>query len=722
MPRLLDAPPLSALVALALALPPATTRGQGETIPVVTLTRDGPDRRVDLGRPFYLAGAADPRTTSVRAAFVRYSYPALGIKWAADPDRCRAIISELEASEARDVASWFAEHVPETTHLPAEWARPESQEGAAQFRILVSQPGFFRPGASFCVFLFEAREENVDASHRVRLRLEEHGRAVARCRAELWAPGSPLAEASERLHGPECRSPAGSEACAELSALLTRSERSCGPAALPGLERDLRAIAAEELAHSSLGAAAQAARVEAVWEGVLSRLPAVAEARHQPPNLSGWRHVYRPEAAVPIEVPVRDAGLGTLVAELLVHHGRLARARSSTGGWSYLSADGKVAIERLELPFDDLPMRATGRAAGASEGEGARVMVPLEARPSALRLPDSTLSLGDLLDFAAGRIEHGGRRLPIDRLFEALFSGTGQAPENQEAFEAVRAVAAQVSRLHRVAERGWLASGERAPAHPSGAAAYIDAALGRWLRHLLRGRDELFAAGFRTAHRMSHTPAAAAPAWPGFERFAEGDPLDVLEWELRSFVDAWSEWREVEATIGLRFTKLDVAARPVALVLPPVTVNEFHTAYFTPVVGYGLIPLRGGESTFMPFAGVQLFLFPNPVDEPMWTHGAQDWYRFLGAQIAVGLPAPSYGPDERFSGRPLLLGLVAHVLPYATLSANLALVDVRHSRLPGEVSQREVYPFFGAALQGNLFDLIRAQLGKSTASVVGAAK
>jgi hypothetical protein len=149
-----------ALVLSSCLLAASTTfSARGADIQVVTLTTDGPNKSLPLGEAFYLAGSATaPDVVRAHAVIVRVSWPFLGLggpdtgacgrlqKERGVPANLGQVTGQVDAG-----ALWPGTAEPEPTLVPEPWKRSGAED---QYKILVPSGPFFRPGASYCLYVF----------------------------------------------------------------------------------------------------------------------------------------------------------------------------------------------------------------------------------------------------------------------------------------------------------------------------------------------------------------------------------------------------------------------------------------------------------------------------------------------------------------------------------------------------------------------------------------
>jgi len=154
------------------------------------------------------------------------------------------------------------------------------------------------------------------------------------------------------------------------------------------------------------------------------------------------------------------------------------------------------------------------------------------------------------------------------------------------------------------------------------------------------------------------------------------------------------------------------------------SVSAGVTQHVTPSVGIALAT-RPDQAIAIPYGGIKVYPWPNPVDEPMWSNGSIDLRRAFALEIGLGVQPKELGQDGRFSGPgggtipPVLIGAALQLLPYSTISAGVVLLEARRSTLSLETPR--LYPSFyvGASIDANVFDAIAAVFASGRKSSTG---
>ena len=135
-------------------------------------------------------------------------------------------------------------------------------------------------------------------------------------------------------------------------------------------------------------------------------------------------------------------------------------------------------------------------------------------------------------------------------------------------------------------------------------------------------------------------------------------------------------------------------------------------AYVTPVIGYAQI--ASPDDWFsIPYIGAQVHWFPNPVNDPMWSHGLTDIKRAIALELGVATKASNFGPDNRYRGvfgLPVPVAAIAvHLIPYTSISAGAAFLERRQTVLATEDPQFRLSFYIGLSVHANVPDLLKKQ-------------
>jgi len=195
---------------------------------------------------------------------------------------------------------------------------------------------------------------------------------------------------------------------------------------------------------------------------------------------------------------------------------------------------------------------------------------------------------------------------------------------------------------------------------------------------------------------------------------ASGRGPEMLLVKTSDYVAALKAWDPELAKVKEILASSNIVAVDVSLGLNPRT---WIFSFITPTVGYATT----ADSFGIPTLALQLYLFPNSADEPMWTNGVRDLRRVLSVELGVAPKTKQFGPDDRYSGPgelpPLLAGVGVHLIPYTTLSGGALFVDAKRTTLAAERAELHPLFYFSASVQTNVPDIISALVsGKVTAT------
>jgi hypothetical protein len=153
-----------------------------------------------------------------------------------------------------------------------------------------------------------------------------------------------------------------------------------------------------------------------------------------------------------------------------------------------------------------------------------------------------------------------------------------------------------------------------------------------------------------------------------------------------------------------------------------MTQKTFFTSYVTPIVGYADFATTN-QSFWEPYVGIQVYLFPNPVDEPMWTNGKSDFRRLFSLELGACTQGGTFGPQSRYTTMngvpPVFAGLAAQPIPYVTASIGGALLGTKSNELPQAATSVVGSLYFGLSVQANVPDTVRSLSSSSTTTTGG---
>ncbi|CAN93362.1 hypothetical protein predicted by Glimmer/Critica [Sorangium cellulosum So ce56] len=701
------------LVALALAASPrSATAGE---IPTVTLTQAGPDQEMPLGSSFYIAGTLGaPSVDKVHLVFVRHSYGALGsnVHLYERPDNCAAVRSALSTIRG-DV---FSPPRSGVVNIGEIWSPPANgtvadrtnyqglRDGHAalvvppwerapgtkdnEFKILIPKSEFFRPSARYCLLGYEISK--------LPKRDGEIRKALSRFGLE-WPACEAKATEEERA------------ACQKDT--LARLDEAVGKA-VKGLNEDARKKAVETVRAELFPTAEHLANAPRRVAQLARRWEDLAIKKYDFPD-------YRPIATDP---------LAGLAVALLARHGRGIQSFPDPAAKRirFFTDDVQISVNHLGL-FDTFDRARV--AADLTPGKpGKHPPIPFD--PKTVFLPDSNVSFLDVLQLSQGKVLAGGAYVPMkeipDRVLRpALEAGSGSVPTEDKLME-IAALHDWLDRVHAALVRAWkaraeqAAAGASAPPPPDLSAQFIYASLGRWLDQVLGpcSDDLRRAAADRRAPSCSAGVSAVAPTWPGYDTPRE-NPLGYVVVQLASYLESARTWTQKTAELAEHLKQLSSTPLRTATIdlRVGVTAETWVFHYLTPTVGWSHLSALPG-AVWINYLGVQLYLWPNPVDEPMWSNGWSDVNRLFGLEVGVGLSKGPFGPEGRYGGLagsnlpPIFAGLALQPLPYVTASAGASFLGKRSSTLTQETQDAYVSPYVGLSVQANIPDFVAAVRGR----------
>lgn len=154
---------------------------------------------------------------------------------------------------------------------------------------------------------------------------------------------------------------------------------------------------------------------------------------------------------------------------------------------------------------------------------------------------------------------------------------------------------------------------------------------------------------------------------------------------------------------------------------PTLSVSErgYFDSFVTGFQGVAFGAYENGQAMVVPYAGAQVFFWPNPVSEPMWSNGRDDLRRIVGIEYGVKETTGNFGPGERYSGLipgklPMMfVGGVFQLIPYTVVSGGASFATYRRSTLPTEQAQFRASWYVGAAVDLNFLGFIRERMGRT---------
>lgn len=680
--------------------------------PEITVSRNGNiSSQLPLDKPFILTGDVDASVSVVRAVFVRYAFrpwnfpptkksplrtcaevyravesgglresPALGLALFRDVFNTTSTTASDPARQAEQTAGAVGRALkaldqPGVFNVLSLMTAPvdePAKDKTKKFSIQVSDRGFFRNGASYCLFLYQERPSG-----------ERLGEAL-------------LALAKEKLNAfQECRRE-GKPACPQLTELDAEVRERLKDHGLPADKLD--AVEPVKVQTNLKEREENVVRHADALEHLLPGRPLVFEP--------GELLVLQPIPATPGDA-LYEAKQHLAVFVLQVLASNLAVHRQ------YAPDPQNPNFVKPEFIVDNFVVRAFSFEKDAS----ALVLVGVEQKQrrelSSLekhRLPGyPELGLLDVLELSRGRIIVDGSsvefkciRLQSDcQPVHLLLDTQSKAAETARNALRTRLKALTAVLDHMLGPAPLAASTKQVDKQGNGA--------GRSGTDMY---DEL-------------KPWLAQIVEPSAPRRAE--QLKRLRDELSNLALELAEYDEVAARLRELPAKFDLVSRKVLvepLAQTPVSQafgfaqTEFLSSYITPSLGLAYIA-QAHEPFALPYVGAQIYLWPNRFDEPMWTNGRSDFRRMFALEVGLGLSGfpkynSSFGSDdqyrplsERYSTPPVLLGLAVQPLPYVTTTLGWALMRRTPSGLTRETPELFTSFFVSVTVQLNFFNAVR---------------
>lgn len=730
--------------------------------PRIKVDKSGPSAALPLREEFYLTGETEADVEHVNVVFVRYRYGPLGImprRTGAPGQRRANSCSEVEKalpienlSETNIQASgvykvgqlWpkgpdsgkhktFYERLDDSQHrafVAPQWVRSDADldktKKKATWSVLVKNKSFFRPGARYCLFVFKTATKSISQPQIDKL-LAGYAQVLNTCLDEKEGTFT---------------------SCADMA---TASVATAIDAAIkdPELAKRAKNALAVGASDRPLGAVNDWARTvrdltQVVDAWAAARLPARVRNRQLVSGTSGNLATFG-AAEIELTAGSNPEPLAELILLSLRGKGKVRRNGSSytaSGSVKFHSPDGKshildrsVTIDEVFIVFDARGQSKRIELRGTAQAKvgGKELTTPFLQDAGHLANLDmpaggTGLSLEELLQFLGGRIlAPDGKYIPVEGILRKYPKLANALPT--ESNEDARALADAALRLQGAfASLGDVHAGRASTDH-AGALAKLVKAVDPFTpcETLAKTKFPGVAEGHCTNNRED---GRTTGSWPGFaEEFSNlgasqptRNPLVALAASLDDLATASQAWRDsagAATRMALRdSTIVTLASVPVQL---DMTLDRFTSTYLTEVTGLAFLP--GQADTATTIVGLQLFLYPNEVDEPMWVNGALDVRRIFGLQLAVRPNGQAYGPSARYGALagsaipPIFLGPVVQLIPYTTISAGAAFFGYRRTPLAAERVRTRTSLYISATAQLNVAAIIRRLAsGQATAT------
>jgi hypothetical protein len=720
------------LAVFSLILPRWASAGE---IPTIQLSPAGPDKAIDLRQEFYLMGSILPQggAEGFYVVFIRYRYAAWGIVprraagGAYRASTCAEVSAALDTSKMdtaklevggtmrvdelwpdaptpTPASSNAVKHYenlagPQARVLVSPGYKVTGKEDPSKWKVLVGDKKFFRPGARYCMFVVSVEKQKIEEA-KVDTFVEAHLKEMEKC-AALGAPDHP---------------------CFETEIARARQ-------AVDGLGLDKESATAAKKALRKNGASA-------LVKSVMARSAIEAELR-------SWTKVRRPFVIVQnkmkagklgdpptpltgkdIDLPNEKDSLGRFILNVLQNE------RKITGkGDQFVARKGTsaVGVDTVSLSFDTKGRSKSIEVAGrtlvgkAARATGPRETVDLQVTLAGLPtyLEGSQATMEDIVQFLSGRLPTTDGYAPIDELGTAV-------PPLVSAGKLGDLASGNADRA-KVTQRAGdvLSAMQRAEGVPRGqAATENEQLLYALLDELLANCSDIQSPPADQCAPKSNDPNAGW--WPGYlTKTAAGDPirnpLDALVVQMEQRLEGARDWAGTRDALKAGVTGKLAKSSAALSVEADLTQRSFFDSYVTEVAGVAWLP--GQDSIATAVVGLQMYFYPNLVDEPMWTNGVLDLRRVVGLQVALRASGKAYGPDDRYGilphsrFPPLFLGGVLQLIPYTTVDLGVALFGYRRSPLTQERADLRAAFYIGVSAQFNFAGIIR-RLAQGTSPAI----
>jgi hypothetical protein len=202
------------------------------------------------------------------------------------------------------------------------------------------------------------------------------------------------------------------------------------------------------------------------------------------------------------------------------------------------------------------------------------------------------------------------------------------------------------------------------------------------------------------------------PAWRG----PNGPGLANVFTAIADFHRDLSAWKPQANTVVETIISYQVTAVDVTLGLKPDT---WVFSYVVPTVGYAW---TSRAEVALPTLALQLYLFANSADEPMWAggYGSKDVRRMFSLEVGIAPKTKTFGPDGRYGGTamkvPVLLGIGLQLIPYTVISGGFLFTRVRRTTLEQETATLSAIPYLNLSVQANIPDIIKTLVSRKNTS------
>lgn len=651
----------------------------------ITLGPSGPDGALPIRSAFYLKGTASKDVSEIHPVFVRYRFLPWNITTKSRSCReVEAALSTLKQSEGAATKKFPAgQGLMKVDDL---WAKPvkrpsepeaDFQQRSSLYDSLKSYHQAYIPGAWI---RDAAKEANTEATFKILVPKTAFFQDSAQYCMLLYRERTSLADASTLERALE------DYATAVLS--CEKANPGTPQSACINSEYDIVKKALAELLQKTPD---PAGKVRKLFTGNIGKiatflkhgetfkatLDAIVTTNEKTLNQKFLPIGDREAALVRVLLPVLSR------TQLLS-----ALPNATTQETGFVTPDSKIQVRYAQFQDNSLLISSVADPSAALDKAAVSRTIPLTLEQ--LSFADSGLSVKDIFELLNGNIRlDGSSRVPLSRLSATLFPYLSKPVieiadlPDEARLAQITELKARLDAFKRLLERAAANPGAPPPLAGTDESAYQQ--LGFWLK-------EQRASLLRLVSTLSNR-------------------VDEQLFDIQ-------KRRELHAnTIKALQVLLTELYGPVVDVRLSVSRDSWFFSYVTPITGFGAI-LNTADTFWLNYVGVQIYLFPNPVDQPMWTNGKDDLRRLLSLELGVATASAPYGPDNRYGGfsaanlRPLFVGVGAQIIPYITLSAGAVIMSRKISTLEAEKAATFVSPYVGISAQLNVPDAINALVGR----------
>jgi hypothetical protein len=724
------------------------------TIPVVTVDQYGPSPKPQLDSAFFLEGNVDADVKKVAAAFVRYSYNPWDIgpgfdctdigraltnpkedvifggarnatvadAWSS-PDAAQALQAAKPDAGAPKTAAPSAQQNlysrllgtwgfrPDDVYITASWGNPAAGTSASDagapdagpptFKILVP-PDFFVTGARYCMFVYEQKPG---------AKAGAFDGIVQTLGSEIEAAASP-STCGTKDSATDCTTKIQTGVDAAVDKASAAIQPMLGATApdlradvthdLSGPAADLTNRAQAVVAFAKLLGGWAAQRIALPDSAGSDLIPASAFEPKGHPGASAWKK----GAPSPPEL------LATLIARLLVGGAFEVGAGKQDIA---VTADGFV-VTRLGITQDLSAVVVGGKT------EHANVAVSFD---SLYPFTGSKVSVLDLIKLSQRSLRTNVGASPPNYVgFDDLPGVLRNDANPSHASADLTTVFASLKEWRRLVDWSGPWDGSKSGPEP-----FVHGLLAPWLLNVLPpctaslvatyAPQNAVCVGTTGADGRGFQPAGTAPdAGVTPEQLQSGSFFSLFGQSIDDWNRAQTRYADAQKTFLAKAKgKVSVVTQATSLTLE-MTQKTFFTTYLTPFVGYASY-LTTSKSFAEPYGGIEVYAYPNPIDEPMWTNGSSDFRRFFSVELGITTQPTGFGPGNRYAPinggiPPFFIGLGIQPLPYVTGSLGCAFLGVRSNEVPQAATEMIEALYGGISVQGNVPDLVRSLVSSGT--------